>query len=137
MNRQRFRKLITTVLATACIASLTCSSAMAATYNTASYSGALVKKTSDYISGKVKKVNTGSAYNWVSSMDSGATLVSWVVNTDNNRKTTKCTYTSTGKKTMDYNGNASTLQNENLKLRISTAANYFQPSTTTGSWTPN
>lgn len=106
-----------------------------ATYR--SYDKALVKKTEDYISASLVKKTTGSAYNEVSYIKDNLKLACWMVDTSSNRKTEKVTYSTTGKKTMDYNSNASDLKGKALKIRISTAATTFTATTTSGSWTPN
>lgn len=105
--------------------------------NYRSYNKVLVKKVSDYISGGLVKQTTGSAYNNVTYIYDNGALACWIVDSSNNRKTTKVNYSSTGTKTMNYNGNASDLKGTSLKLRISTAATNFSATTTSGSWTPN
>ena len=89
----------------------------------------------DYESKPITKTTTGSAYNDVSRIDNG-TLVSWVENSGGSNITGKVTYTSTGRKTMDYS-NASTHKGDKLHLNISTSIGTWSSVYTKGEWTPN
>lgn len=131
----KIKKLLLKMSVIVGILSITSMPALAANYR--SYDKVLVKKVSDYISGGLVKQTTGSAYNNVTYIYENGALVSWIVDSNNNRKTAKVSYSSTGNKTMNYNGNASDLKGKQLKLRISTAATNFSATTTSGSWTPN
>lgn len=84
----------------------------------------------------IKKETTGSAYNKVATIGEKGKLVSWVEDSGGKNVTKKVSYTSTGKKTMDYE-KASEKKGKNLHLNISTSTGTFHTVETSGEWTPN
>lgn len=96
-----------------------------------------VPAVADYESKPKKKKTTGSAYNKVGSIQKNRTLVSWIENTKGKNITSKNTYSSKGKKTMDYKGNASKYKGKKVRLNISTSTTTMKRATTSGEWTPN
>lgn len=107
-------------------------------YGAATYYGydATVPVLNDYETGGKKKTTTGSAYNKVEYIQKSRGLVSWVETSGGSNITNRKSYSSTGKKTMDYES-ASTRVGKSLHLNISTAPSNFNSTSTNGTWTPN
>ncbi|MET3576480.1 MULTISPECIES: hypothetical protein [Bhargavaea] len=97
---------------------------------------ARVPAIADFETTNKTKQTTGSAYNNVTYLAKGASLVSWVENTSGTNITSKVTYSSTGKKTMDYKA-ASTYKGKSVHLNISTPFGENEAVSTKGNWTPN
>lgn len=114
-------------------------SSMGAIVNAATYHdyNTTVPAVNDYQSAPKKKETTGSAYNKVEKIQKDRTLVSWIENKSGSNITSKTTYSTTGKKTMNYKANASEYKGQEVRLNISTSSTTLSSAVTSGEWTPN
>lgn len=131
---KNIKKVISTTAAVCVVAVGLSTSAQAAATWSPKYSKT-VPILNDYETKPITKDNTGSAYNDVSRIDNDK-LVSWVENSSGTNLTTKNTYSTTGRKVMDYSS-ASTAKGKQLHLNISTSTGTINSVYTEGKWTPN
>ncbi|KOY80528.1 hypothetical protein I6G82_08800 [Lysinibacillus macroides] len=111
-------------------------SAMGAAAATWENYSANVPTFSDYETSTITKTTTGSAYNEVGYIEKDGKLVSWIEDASGSNISSKVSYSTTGRKTMDYTA-ASTWKDKKVRLNISTSSGTFEDIQTSGEWTPN
>ena len=111
-------------------------SAMGAAAATWGNYSANVPTFSDYETSTITKTTTGSAYNEVGYIEKDGKLVSWIEDASGSNISSKVSYSTTGRKTMDYTA-ASTWKDKKVRLNISTSPGTFEDIQTSGEWTPN
>ncbi|GLC89233.1 hypothetical protein [Lysinibacillus piscis] len=94
------KKTIKIMAATVVVGVMT--SAMGAAAATWESYSANVPTFNDYETTAMTKTTTGSAYNQVNYIEKDGKLVSWIEDTSGSNISSKVSYSTTGKKTMDY-----------------------------------
>lgn len=109
---------------------------MVSASNSSSYGPLYVTKTSDYISGGIKKAEQSAASNLVSEVQDGRSLCCWIINASGDKMTDKPSYSSANPVYMNYS-NQVEAQGTVVRLKISTTLSNFTDTRTWGYWCPD